>query len=84
MAVRRSKDEIITALKAKVAYHENCIAKLNAQIEAAQAPRTHTPKTSMKKALDVLKESGMTPDEIIALVTKAQGRAKSKTEQPQE
>lgn len=80
MAVRRSKDEIITALKAKVAYHENCVAKLNARIESVQVSKTRTRKTSMKKAVDVLKESGMTPDEIIALVTKAQGKAKSKTE----
>lgn len=79
MAVRRSKDEIVNALKAKVQYHEKCIVKLNAQIESALAPKNRARKTSMKKAIDTIRESGLTPDEIISAVDKAT-KARQKTE----
>lgn len=78
MAVRRTKQEIIAELDAKITYHEDCINKLKAKKEqATKPPKERVRKNSMKKALEAIKEIGLTPDEIMAFAAKAK-KAKDK------
>ena len=71
MSTRRSKQEIVAELDAKIAYHEDCITKLKARREVVAKPAERVRKTSMKKAMDAIKEAGLTPDEIMVAVMKA-------------
>jgi len=72
MPTRRAKPEIIAELDAKIAYHNECIKKLQARKEVLlQPPKPRVRKTSMRQALEVLKEAGLSPDEIMAIVKKA-------------
>ena len=81
MATRRTKQEIIEALNAKIVYHEECINKLNARKEQANQPtKERVRKTSMRLAMSVIKESGITPDELLVLATKAK-KAKGKAKE---
>ena len=69
MSTRRPKEEIIAELECKIAYHDDCIKKLQARKEALlQPPKQRVRKTSMRQALVALKEAGLTPDEIMAMV----------------
>ena len=75
MGARRTKDEIIAAIDAKIAYHVECNRKLQAKREALLAPpkpkQPRARKTSMRQAIDALKDAQLTPDEILAMAKKA-------------
>lgn len=82
MATRRTKQQIVADIEAKIAYHEACIAKLNTRKEEAlKPPARRTRKTSMRQALDAIKEAGLTPDEIVALASKAKRGRKPKADE---
>ena len=69
MPARRPKEEIIAELDGKIAYHAEFVKKLEARKEALlQPPKPRVRKTSMRQALGALKEAGLTPDEIMAMV----------------
>jgi len=73
MATRRTREEIIQDLDGKITYHEDCIAKLKVKKAAAQQPpKTRVRKTSMRAAMEAVKDAGLTPDEIVTMVKKAQ------------
>lgn len=74
MATRRTKDQIIADLQSKIDYHQGHIDRLNREIEAQRNP---TPRTTMKQVAEAIKELGLTPDEVIALVKKAKPKAKN-------
>ena len=70
--IKRTLDERVAELDTKIAYHKDCIAKLKERKAALQKPpKARVRKTSMAKAMTALKEAGLTPDEILALATKA-------------
>ena len=70
--VRRTLDERIAELDTKIAYHNDCVAKLKERKAAMQKPpKARVRKTSMAKAIATLKEAGLTPDQILAMATKA-------------
>jgi len=80
MRTRRSKDERIAELDVKIDYHHELIRKLTEKRNMIIEPtRRKTRKTSMHKAISSIKESGLTPDEIIALVEKKK-RARAVTD----
>jgi len=55
----------------KIAYHDECIKKLQDRKDALMQPSSpRIRKTSMRQALGALKEAGLTPDEIVAMVKK--------------
>jgi hypothetical protein len=69
MRTRRSKDEIIAGIDNKISYHEELIERLKEKRGKLLMPtKRNARKTSMSKALSVIKEAGLTPDEIIALL----------------
>jgi hypothetical protein len=71
MRTRRDKSEIIAGIDEKIAYHEELIKRLMVKRERLFLPPTRiVRKTSMSKALSAVKEAGLTPDEIMALVEK--------------
>ena len=79
MPARRTKPEIIADLDGKIAYHNECIKKLQEKKEALmQPPKQRVRKTSMRQALIALKEAELTPDEIMALVKKSKATIASR------
>jgi len=71
MRTRSSKEERIAALEAKIVYHHELIIKLTEKRnKIAEPAKRNVRKMSMQKAISSIKESGLTPDEIIALVEK--------------
>jgi len=76
MGTRRSKDERLAALDAKIDYHHELIAKLLEKKNKITEPaKRNVRKMSMHKALFFIKESGLTPDEIVAMVEKKKKKA---------
>ncbi|WP_324823556.1 hypothetical protein [Sinanaerobacter sp. ZZT-01] len=75
--VRRSTEEIVADLDAKIAKHEENIASLKAKKEAALNPKARVSKNAaIKAALDEVKGS-LTPEEIAeALKAAAEKKAK--------
>ena len=70
--IRRTLDERTAELDTKITYHKDCIAKLKERKTALQKPpKARVRKTSMAKAIATLKEAGLTPDQILAMATKA-------------
>jgi len=71
MRTRRSKDEIIAGIDNKIAYHNELIERLkDKKKKLLSPPKRNARKTSMSKALSAIKEAGLSPDEIIALLEK--------------
>jgi len=71
MATRRPAQELIAEIDGKIAYHNECIKKLQVRKDALSQPRkTRTRKTSMRKAIEAVKESGLAPDEVLAMLKK--------------
>ena len=76
MAKRRTNSELIAVVEGKIAYHEECIKKLQARKDALSQPlKTRARKTSMRQALIALKEVGSTPGEIMAMVKRRKNKA---------
>lgn len=75
--VRRSTEEIVADLDAKIAKHKENIASLEAKKEAVLNPKTRVSKNAaIKAAIDEVKGS-LTPEEI-AEVLKAAAEKKAK------
>jgi len=71
MRTRRSKEEIIEGIDNKIAYHNELIERLkDKKKKLLSPPKRNARKTSMSKALTAIKEAGLSPDEIIALLEK--------------
>ena len=80
MRIRSSKEERIAVLDAKIVYHHELIIKLTEKKNKILEPaKRNTRKTSMHRAISSIKESGLTPDEIIALLEKKR-KAKAVTD----
>ena len=80
MAERKTKDQLVAEVDKKIAYHDECIAKLKVRKEVLLAPPVpKARKTSMKAAIDTVKGSELSPDEIISAIEKAK-KAKAKAE----
>jgi hypothetical protein len=63
--VRRSAEERVAEIDAKIATHQEAIEKLQAKKEEILNPKPRLSKAAkMKAILNVAKESGMTPEEI--------------------
>ena len=76
MRTRRSIEERIAALDAKIVYHHELIIKLTEKKNKITEPvKYKVRKTSMQKAISAIKESGLTPDEILAMVEKKRKKA---------
>jgi hypothetical protein len=55
----------------KILYHDELIKRLKDKREKLLLPpKRNARKTSMSKALSAIKEAGLSPDEIIALLDK--------------
>lgn len=62
---RRTKEEIIADLEAKIAKHEEQIGDLEAKIEAIKNPKPRiTAAEKMKRIVDKAKAAKMSPEEI--------------------
>lgn len=59
MSARRTKDEIVASIDSKIAYHQDCIKKLE-----EKKSKILTPKTDARKIAKLIKESGLTMDEV--------------------
>ena len=71
MRTRRSKEEIIAGIDNKISYHYELIERLKEKKKKMLSPpKRNARKTSMSKALSAIKEAGLSPDEIIALLEK--------------
>ena len=71
MRTRRGKDEIIAGIDNKISYHNELIERLKEKKKnMLSPPKRNARKTSMSKALSFIKEAGLSPDEIIALLEK--------------
>lgn len=80
--IRRTKEQRIADITAKIDYHKGHIARLEDELEKVQNPPERKPrvrKTSMRAALEALKEAELSPDEIVALAAKAK-KVKAKKE----
>lgn len=60
---RRTKEQMIADLDAKIAYHDKCITSLKAKKEEILNPALN-PKAQLKAVLDKASENGITPAEI--------------------
>jgi hypothetical protein len=62
--VRRSKEERIAEIDAKLQIHKRHITALEAKKNMILNPPARKVRTSVKSIIDKAKESGMTPEEI--------------------
>lgn len=78
---RRSQEERIAELDAKIKSHEETIEKLKAKKEAILNPKPRASKAAKTKALIAkAKEAGFTDEEIDALLEKAISRKVAKAQ----
>ena len=59
MSARRTKDEIVASIDSKIAYHQDCIKKLE-----EKKSKILTPKTDARQIAKLIKASGLTVDEV--------------------
>jgi len=71
MRTHRNKDEKNAAIDAKIVYHHALINKLMEKKNKILEPeKFNKRKMSMHRAILSIKEAGLTPDEIVAMVEK--------------
>lgn len=70
--IRRTKEEIVASIDSKIAYHKDCIAKLEAQKEGKLNPIPRQKKTTMKDISALMKAKGISTDELMKLVEEAE------------
>lgn len=68
---RRSVEERVAEVEQKIAYHEEHLKVLNQKKQDLLNPTKKTRKASMKQVTEKIKESGLSPDELLALINKA-------------
>jgi len=62
--IRRSKEEIVAEIDAKIAYHKERISSLEEKKERTLNPKTRKKVLTIKKVIDFAKSEGMTPEEL--------------------
>lgn len=68
---RRTTEERVAEIDAKIAYHEAHLKTLQQKREDVLNPVRKARKASMKQVTDRLKESGLSPEQLLALIEKA-------------
>lgn len=61
---RRTKEEIVAEIDAKITYHKERIISLEEKKERVLNPKTRKKSLTMKKVLDFAKAEGMTAEEL--------------------
>lgn len=62
--IRRSKEEIVAEIDAKIAYHKERISSLEEKKERTLNPKTRKKALTIKKVIDFVKAEGMSPEEL--------------------
>lgn len=61
---RRTKEEIVAEIDAKIAYHKERIISLEDKKERVLNPKTRKKSLTIKKVLDFAKAEGMTAEDL--------------------
>lgn len=68
---RRTVEERVAEIDQKIAYHQELIDGLNKRKQELLVPREpQKRKTSMRQAIEAIKEAGLSPDEVMKLIAK--------------
>lgn len=68
MTARRTKEQIVAELDGKIAFHQDCIDKLNERKAAVLNPK---PRVTMKQIAEAMKDKGLSSDDLLKMISKA-------------
>ena len=74
---RRTKEEVIASIDNKIAYHKDCIAKLEEQKQAKLNPAPRQKKTTMKDISALINAKGISTEALRKMIEEIESNQES-------